>query len=153
MTIEISSVMIGRKRSSRVVHGCGKMGHGCLLRYECSCVCTDVYCGTGVNGGCSVYMLSDLGQPEFGNLCCRHLVDVDVVVGQASPEKVHHDQRVHGAPDEVDTVEEVTVSCAQNDPTVVEDGGQQQAHKKREASDENELAMGHHGILEYGNHR
>lgn len=77
-----------------------------------------------------------------------NVVEFDVVVDQLAPNQVGENQPVDNAPDKVDTVEEVGVPCAQNNPAVVENGRQEEAHQEDEGGEEKVLAVGHDGVLE-----
>lgn len=60
---------------------------------------------------------------------------------------------MHSTPHQVDTVEKIRVPVAQDDPAVVEDGRQEQAHQERETGYEEAVAVGNDGSLEYGQQR
>lgn len=73
---------------------------------------------------------SDLGESQLGNFVGGDVVEFDVVVVQLSPNQIGENQAVDHTPDQIDAVEEVGVTGAQDYPTVVENGGQEQGHQE-----------------------
>lgn len=76
------------------------------------------------------YTNSDLGESQLGNVVGGDVVEFNIVVDQLGPNQIGKNQAVDHAPDQIDTVEEVGVTGAQDNPTVVENGGQEQCHQE-----------------------
>lgn len=75
-------------------------------------------------------MGSDLGEPQLRDLLGGNVIEFDVVEDQLAPNQIGENQAVDNTPDQIDTVEEIGVTGAQDDPTVVENGGQEQPHQE-----------------------
>ena len=97
--------------------------------------------------------LSDLGKSQLGNVVFGDVVEFNVIVSQFGPDQIGKNQAMDHTPDQIDTVEEVGVTGAQDNPTVVENGGQKQGHQENKGREEMVLAMGNNRVFEDWNER